>query len=162
LSDANFDTACPAAELTGSAANPTPKAPGEAESYVVTGPDARSPSSACRFTMRTDGAPYYFAVRAIDAAGNPGPITAGATTASPDLTLRYAKAGVARVTGAALCTGASPTCDDDFDKRISAIGDVNNYGFDDFSVGGNASYGFSVCPWDRASGCGRAEVRCSP
>jgi hypothetical protein len=141
ISAETFDTDCPAAALTRTAPLPTPKAPGQAESYTVRGPDARSPTSPCRFVMRADGGSYYFAARAIDAAGNLGPIT---TTSSAQLGLRFAKAGVARVSASPLCTGAAPTCDDDFDKRISNIGDVNNDGFADFAVGGNGSFGFCI------------------
>ncbi|MBT9560497.1 MAG: VCBS repeat-containing protein [Myxococcales bacterium] len=144
ITDANFELACSAAELVRSAALPTPAAPGTAESYVVTGPDSRDPANPCKFLPRVDGGMYYFAARAIDAFGNVGAIAAGSVVSTDQLRFNVAKVGVARVEGAPLCTGTAPTCHLDFDRRISRIGDVNNDGFDDFAVGGNASFGFCI------------------
>lgn len=133
ISPGTFETACDAASIVGAADFPTPAEPGETETYTVTGPDQRDPTDPCHFVVRADGAPYYFAVAAVDAAGNRGPVTAGAVVESSDLSLRYAKLGI-----------GGTLADSDFDKRISAIGDVNNDGFADFLVGGNVSFGACI------------------
>ncbi len=141
ISDGTFDAACDAADLLKTAAVPTPGAAGSAETFTVTGPDARNPTDACKFMTRSDAGTWHFAVRAVDDLGNVGLISSTVSTA--DLSLRYAKGGVAKVTST-LCTASTAACDADFDARISAIGDVNNDGLDDFAVGGNTSFGFCI------------------
>lgn len=139
ISEGTFTTACKANALIGAAALPTPAAPGTDQTYAVTGPDPRGPSyqengQSCHFVLRTDGGTWYFAARALDAAGNAGPIGTASTT---ELKLNAAKVSV-------VGAGFTAAVNTQFDRRISSIGDVNNDTFADFVVGGNQTNGFCV------------------
>ncbi|MFT5431524.1 MAG: hypothetical protein ACI9OJ_002221, partial [Myxococcota bacterium] len=133
ITQSSFATACDASSINGASAYPIPAAAGGAESYTISGPDQRDPTDPCHFVVRSSASPYYVAVRAIDAAGNPGDVQVASVVNTSDLALRYAKLGI-----------AGDLADSDFDKRISAIGDVNNDGFADFLVGGNTSNGVCI------------------
>jgi hypothetical protein len=132
ISEVSFDSACQASAIPGAASYPTPS--GGADTYTVSGPDTRDPSDPCHFIMRTDDVPYYFAVRIRDAAGNWSPIGPTSVVSSTDLRLRFAQVSVDD-------SAYNSAHDDDYDKRISPIGDINNDGFADFALGGNTSYG---------------------
>lgn len=123
---AEFDAACDAKALPLSTIG-EPKAAGDAEEVFVEGPDPRPLGDPCKFAPLTDGgkSAWYFAVAAIDAAGNRSvPSAAVSTTA---LRLRYANI--------TLAAGAPA----DLRSRIGRIGDVNGDGLGDFTLGGGVS-----------------------
>lgn len=118
-----FDTACDAKLLPASVVN-APLAAGTADEVFVEGPDPQAAGNACKFAPLTDGgkSAWYFAVAAVDAAGNRGvPSAAVSTTA---LRLRYANV--------TLAAGA----DSNLRNRLMPLGDINGDGLGDFSVGG--------------------------
>ncbi len=121
----NFDNACKASALPKTVL-PKPGAPGAAEAVVVEGPDGRAATDACKFATLTDNGTtkYFFAVRAVDAAGNAGAISNVLSTA--DLRLRYAKWTSTVAPWNQPYTFAHPTF----------IGDVNGDGLQDAMLGG--------------------------
>ncbi len=130
--EAAFNAACRASGLAYDAAYPAPAAPGSGETYTVTGPDIRDPAvtesgTPCRFVAGTNPSEtnYAFAVRAIDAVGNPSPFST-ASVADVDLALRYA-----------LISGTgTPYGDPLLNKRVASVGDLDGDGQGDVAVGG--------------------------
>lgn len=122
----DFDAACDAKSLPLSNIG-APKAAGDADQVFVEGPDPRPLGDGCKFAPLTDGGKtaWYFAIAAIDAAGNRGaPSDALSTTA---LRLRYANITLAANAPA------------DLRSRIGRLGDVNGDGLGDFALGGGIS-----------------------
>ncbi len=135
--DADFDAACPAEALVASDPLPAPVAPGgSAMVWVARGPDLRDPAveGDCVFVAPTDGGTWYFAVRAVDAAGNASPIGAGSVAAPSGLGLAYE----------AVSADASLPDADNFNRYVFGVGDVNADGYDDVAVGGRSSSGFCL------------------
>lgn len=123
---AEFDAACDAKLLPLSAIK-APVAGGTADQAFVEGPDPRPLGDACKFAPLTDGgaSAWYFAVAAIDKAGNRGaPSNTLSTTA---LRLKYATIKLA---------AGAPS---DLRSRVSKLGDVNGDGLGDFALGGGVS-----------------------
>lgn len=113
----SFEAACAASELAHGAAVPAPAGSGSVEGYLVTGPDPRPDSNPCKFAAATDGSSWYFAVRAVDDAGNQGPIAAAGAASTADLTYRFSH--LRFTTGAGFAStaflGAGGTSIGDFD-----------------------------------------------
>jgi hypothetical protein len=135
---ADFDAACDAAKLSGYVPT-TPAAAGAAESITVSGPDGRNPTDLCKFKPFTDDpalkSSYYFAVVAVDAAGNKGPISNYAVT--DKLRLNYM-----RITNSG---GAGSTYDvQAYRARVFGLGDLNGDGFADVGFGGGATAPFCI------------------
>ncbi|MBI5608613.1 MAG: hypothetical protein HY902_07005 [Deltaproteobacteria bacterium] len=124
---ADFDTACDAGKVLFSTIG-TPKPAGQADAVFVEGPDERDLSDPCKFAPMIDSgsSAYYFAVEAVDAAGNASPLSNVLSTNA--LRLRYANI----VPG-----GAQKTTD--MQQRIAAVGDLNGDGLGDFALGGGTS-----------------------
>lgn len=132
-SDDDFDKACDAALLSASSIK-TPKAAGAADSVMVEGPDPRAATDACKFAALVDNgaSKYYFAARAIDAAGNAGELSNVLSTA--DLRLHFTK-----ITGGAenpvITNGA---------RAASGIGDLDGDGKSEISLGGGSGADYCV------------------
>lgn len=132
----DFNTACTVEGIPGAASMPTPTE--EPAAYVVSGPDARPDEvtengSACKLAPTPDGAPYYFAVRATDAAGNMSPISGAGTASSDAATLRFAK-----------ITPLQPDGNTYYQKYVFGVGDVNGDTLGDLVIGGKQSHGFCI------------------
>lgn len=125
-SAADFDAACDAKSLPLSTVG-SPLAAGASDQVFVEGPDPRPAGDPCKFAPLTDGgkSAWYFAVAAVDAAGNRG--TPSNTLSTTQLSLRYANV--------ILAAGA----DANLRNRLMPLGDVNGDGLGDFSVGGGLS-----------------------
>ena len=124
ITESNLANACKASGLTATTL-PTPASPSSDETIVVEGPDGRSTSDVCKFAPASDNGAtkYYFAVRAVDAAGNAGPLSNVVSTDA--IRLRYAKLG-----------GSVAPWNSNFGFGfLSYIGDVNGDGFDDVLLG---------------------------
>ncbi|MCO4761246.1 MAG: hypothetical protein KC502_07065 [Myxococcales bacterium] len=128
----DFDKACDAASLTASTIS-APKAPGADEVLTVEGPDGRAYDDSCKFATMTDNgaSKFYFAVRAIDAAGNKGAISNVVSTS--DVRLRYAK----------LTATVSPYKSNFAFAYPYPIGDFNGDGKQDAAVAG--IFGARLC-----------------
>ncbi len=128
----DFANACDASVLPNTSIG-TPKSPGAADSVMVEGPDPQAGAAACKFAPLVDNGAtkYYFSARAIDAAGNKGPISKSISTDA--LRLRFMK-----VTG---------TFNNDLSigrwsfARVKAAGDINGDGLTDTVYGGNHKKG---------------------
>ena len=132
-----FNAACRVQDLAYSGPLPTPKVVGTLESYTVTGPDIRSPAQAgdCQFVTGVEGkGGYYFAVRAIDAAGNASPIGPDSFLSVPDLVLKAAQ----------ISSTLGPSGNRDFQRRVWRVGDLNGDGKADLAIGGVQAYVFCV------------------
>ena len=129
---ADFDAACDASALTAYKAV-TPGASGAAEAVTVTGPDARDPANLCKFAPASDNGitSYYFAVSAVDAAGNVGGLSNVVST--DQLRLKFMKIAT---------TGAFN--DQNYRARVFALGDLNGDGLGEVGLGGGASTQFCV------------------
>lgn len=125
---AAFEAACKASALTATKI-PTPAAAGSNETIVVEGPDARASSSTCKFVAASDNGTttYYFAVRAVDAAGNKSAISNVISTTA--LRLQFAK----------VSSTVSPWDTNSNFQRVTAIGDVNGDGLADIAIGGQSA-----------------------
>ncbi|MBP46518.1 MAG: hypothetical protein CMH53_01110, partial [Myxococcales bacterium] len=125
-SDAEFDAACDASSLSNTVLS-APKAPGQADSVIVEGPDARAYSDNCAFAPLTDNgaSKFYFALRAVDAAGNKGPVSNSVSTA--DVRLRFAK----------LSASSSPYANAVVYSLPRAVGDLNGDGKSDVLMRGS-------------------------
>ncbi len=124
---ADFDAACDASKVLFSTIG-TPKASGTSDAVFVEGPDERDLSDPCKFSPMIDGGSsgYYFAVEAVDAAGNASPLSN--TLSTNALRLHYANI---------VLGGAQKTTD--MQQRIAAVGDLNGDGLGDFALGGGAT-----------------------
>ena len=130
---AEFEKACNTTALSTTKLT-APKAPGSAETLVIEGPDGRDLTDACKFAPHTDNgkSSWYFAARALDAAGNAGSISNAVST--KELRLKFAKV-----------TGSVSPYDSKFLYALPlAIGDVNGDGMADFGVRSIANMPFCV------------------
>ena len=135
-SQADFDAACDAGQIPGYA-SPTPTDAGKPDAVTVAGPDGRNPSDLCKFTPFTDNgvSSYYFAVAAMDAAGNTGPMSNVVST--DKLRLHYL-----RLTNSG---GPGSTYDvQALRARVFGVGDLNGDGFGDVGIGGGATAPFCI------------------
>ena len=135
---ADFDAACDTSKLPGFVAL-VPGAAGTAQSVTVSGPDVRSPADPCKFAPFSDDpslkSSYYFAVVAVDAAGNKGAISNYAAT--DKLRLNFM-----RITNSG---GAGSTYDLlAYRARVFGVGDLNGDGFGDVGIGGGATAPFCI------------------
>jgi hypothetical protein len=135
----SFEAACPAQDVLGADAVPTPGAPGSDEVFVLSGPDPRpanvtSGGTACKFATRTDGGAWHFAVRATDAAGNASAITPASGASTDALRLRYTKVTPSEAFPAS----------GNLQRYAWSIGDVNSDGLADTAFGGRDTSGFCV------------------
>ena len=122
----DFDAACDAKQLPLSSIQ-TPLATGSPDQVFVEGPDVRALGDACKFAPLTDGgaSAWYFAVAAVDKAGNRG--APSNTLSTNALRLKYANIKLA---------AGAPS---DLRSRVNKLGDVNGDGLGDFSLGGGVS-----------------------
>lgn len=125
----------------------TPSAAGATDQIIVEGPDSRPPTDLCRFSVLTDNAAskYYFAVAAIDVAGNVSlPSVALATDA---LRLRYAKITLG---------GTFDTLD--MRTRFHPAGDLNGDGLGELAMGGGATAPLCIIYGRLGSGGALADI----
>jgi hypothetical protein len=132
--DADFDAACDASDLAGTAAFGTPKAPGGVESLVVSGPDSRAASDPCYFAVSpTQGKQYWFAVRAVDDLGNVSKVNASSVQSTSGLTLSYAKVNTDGLDAPAM------------GSWVWDLGDLNGDEMNEFAVAGDTAFsGFCI------------------
>jgi hypothetical protein len=132
---ADFDAACDAGSIAGFT-SPTPTDAGTPDSVTIAGPDGRNPTDLCKFTPFTDNgiSSYYFAVAAVDAAGNKGPMSNVVTT--DKLRLNYL-----RITNS---VAGSPFDNVAIRARVFGLGDLNGDGLGDVGFGGGASAPFCI------------------
>ncbi len=133
-STSEFEAACDASQLP-STKLATPSDAGKTDTLIVEGPDPRASTDACKFAPLTDAAgaaKYYFAARAVDDAGNAGPVSASVSTA--DIRLRYTKV-----------TATSAPWKNGFGFGfVAEVGDVNGDGKGDIAYGGFLAPHFCV------------------
>ena len=135
----DFERACKVNGLAYTAALPAPAVAGTAQSFTVTGPDLRAPAvqengQPCKLVTGSSGlAGYNFAVRAVDAAGNPGAISS-ASVVPVDFGFRFAN-----VSGT-----VAPWNNVNFERRVFAVGDLNDDGKSDLGIGGSDSNAFCI------------------
>ncbi len=122
----DFDAACDAKTLPSSSIQ-APLASGSADQVFVEGPDPRPLGDPCKFAPLTDSgaSAWYFAVAAVDKAGNRG--APSNTLSTIELRMRYANI--------TLAAGAPA----DLRSRIGRIGDINGDGLGEFTLGGGVS-----------------------
>ncbi len=133
---ADFDAACDPAQITGFTAT-VPADAGSADSVTISGPDGRNPTNLCKFIPFTDNgiSSYYFAIEAVDAAGNKGPLSN--VVATDKLRLNYL-----RITNSG---GVGSTYDNQvYRGRVFGLGDLNGDGFADVGLGGGATAPFCI------------------
>lgn len=132
-SNTKFDNACKTDTLLKTGAVPGGIDTGQAVNFKVIGPDTRVFSDPCSFAPQTDPAKctYYFAVRAIDAVGNKGDVSA---SQSVDLCMHHIK----------VIVGTDFSDKSSLWQMAYPIGDVNGDGLADVAVGGYASDMFCV------------------
>ncbi len=133
---ADFDAACDPAKIAGFTAT-IPADAGTAESVTISGPDGRNPTDLCKFVPFTDNglSSYYFAIEAVDAAGNKGALSNVPST--DKLRLKYR-----RIVNSG---GAGSTFDQqNYRGRVFGLGDLNGDGYSDVGVGGGATTPFCV------------------
>lgn len=139
---ADFDAACDASQIAGYQAV-TPTAAGTPQTISISGPDGRNPTNLCKFIPFTDNglSSYYFAVEAVDASGNPGPMSNVVST--DKLRLNYM-----RITNSG---GVGSTFDSQaYRARVFGLGDLNGDGFAEIGLGGSsgaAGTGTSTLPF---------------
>ena len=129
-SDADFAEACLAASITAMDDFVLPGEAGSVESFTVNGPDARAPDytengQPCDFVIGTGDTTYYFAVQAVDDAGNTSAVVADAadgTTSTDLINLRSATIEMGDL------------LDWVAEAKFDRLGDVNGDGMDDFGV----------------------------
>jgi len=125
-----YDHACELDDLAGTGQPPVPGAPNSPETFQVSGPDVRPPTDPCRFIVNTiPGSKYYFAVRAVDDAGNKSEFNAQGVQSTDAISLRYS-----RFISSGL--GASALGSVVFD-----LGDINGDTMAEIALGGDAAYG---------------------
>jgi len=130
---AEFDAACDPLDVAGTKEPPLPAAFGTSQTYEISGPDARSPTDACRFTMgATASKTWHFAARAVDELGNVSQVSETDTVSTADLALKYAS--VARGTfGLGMGSYVFP------------LSDINGDNLAEYAVGGDSTYyGFCI------------------
>jgi hypothetical protein len=126
VSELDFQNACPVSGLPATKVA-KPQAAGASESITVTGPDGRDPANACKFVPGADNGltTYYFAVRAVDAAGNTSALTGPSVVSSTKVALRFSKI----VLGGALKVTR-------MQSNVWKVGDLNGDGLGDVALGG--------------------------
>jgi hypothetical protein len=126
-SEADFTAACDAKVLAGTV-TPKPGAAGSLETVTISGPDPRDATDPCKFAPLSDNGAtkYYFAVEALDVAGNRSPLSN--VLATDGLRLRFAN----------LLLGGTNTASE-LHVRVWPVGDLNGDGLGDFALGGGLS-----------------------
>ncbi len=119
-----FEAACDVKKLPDTKFN-TPADPGKADAFIVEGPDGRGSSDLCQFAPAIDNGAtkFHFAIRAVDAAGNKGPISDAVST--DKLRLNFAK-----------FSGTGSFADKFIWGFPKAVGDLNGDGKADAAYGG--------------------------
>ncbi|PKN57733.1 MAG: hypothetical protein CVU56_09400 [Deltaproteobacteria bacterium HGW-Deltaproteobacteria-14] len=148
ITEDNVDGACDFRDLYITTAVPVPAAPGTVQSGQVGAPDRRAFSNACKLAVTFDDGIsdpsdplWYFAVRAVDAAGNMsllGPSSVGIQTRA-EMQLDVDRIVFSSAAGSVFQSIASF-----FPFRGNAIGDVNDDGVMDLATGSEAVGAFCV------------------
>ena len=148
ITEDNVDGACDFRDLYITTSVPVPAAPGTVQSGQVGAPDRRAFSNACKLSVTfddgiSDGSDplWYFAVRAVDAAGNVsllGPSSVGVQTRA-EMQLDVDRIVFSAAAGSVFQSNASF-----FPFRGNAIGDVNDDGVMDLGTGSEAVSAFCV------------------
>lgn len=127
--DDDFALACDSALIAGTDAPDAPGLPGALESYDITGPDNRDTDDACHFVMSPmPDKQFWFAVRAVDDAGNASEVQAKSISTSSALSLKYAQISNAGM-GAPAMGG-----------WVYDLGDLNGDEMNEFALSGDTAY----------------------
>jgi len=148
ITDDNFDAACDFQDLYLTKSIPTPAAPGTIQGAQVGAPDKRPFSDPCKLSMTFDDGVsagtdplWYFAVRAVDAAGNTSVVDEGSVgfQTRDQMQLDVDRIVFSSATGSVFGANAGL-----FPIRGAAIGDVNNDGVMDIATGSEVVSRFCV------------------
>ncbi len=127
--DSDFATACDSGLIAGTDAPDAPGLPGSLESYDITGPDSRDAADACHFVMSPlPNKQFWFAVRAVDAAGNASAVQAKSISISSALSLKYGQISNAGMGAPAM--GA----------WVYDLGDLNGDDMNEFALSGDTAF----------------------
>lgn len=128
--DADFEAACDTALVEGTDPADAPGLPGALESYDITGPDERDADDPCHFVMSSlPDKQYWFAVRAVDDAGNASQVQAKSIATSSALSLMYSKIDNSGMDAPAL------------GSYVFAVGDLNGDDMNEFVLAGDNAFG---------------------
>ena len=74
ITETSWESSCKAADITYTLPPAAPAASGQDEHFEIKGPDEKAVTDPCRFITLASTGSYYFAVRAVDEAGNISPL----------------------------------------------------------------------------------------
>jgi hypothetical protein len=132
--DADFEAACDTLLIAGTDAADSPGLPGTLESFDITGPDTRDAEDPCHFVMSPiPDKQFWFAVRAVDEAGNSSEVQAESIETTTALSLQYSQISNAGLGAPAM--GA----------WVYDLGDLNGDDMNEFALSGDTSFsGFCI------------------
>jgi hypothetical protein len=130
-SDADFAEACLAASITAMDDFVLPSEAGTVETITVYGPDARDPDvqeygQPCKFVTGSGDTTYYFAVRALDDAGNGSDVVSDSVDGTVSTSLINLRQAIVEAEDAVGDVGV--------EIYVTGLGDVNADGFDDYTA----------------------------